>query len=97
MSVRAYRIIKQTVAESPSFNMWHDAAIIDFIERKDGISINSNMNENGNGQFDVTITTLKKLLKQKDLFLEEYQRTAIQKDIDFAIKNKTEYVLYDCY
>lgn len=76
--------------------MWHDTKIMDFIEGQNEYPLGE-LNENGTGMFDISVKTLKKLLKSKSVSLEDYQREAIQSDIAFAKAQGDECVLYECF
>lgn len=97
MSVRAYRIIKIERADENSFNLWHDTEIMDFLEDFDKQNYSDSLNMDGGGQIEFSVKALKALLKQKKIEIEDYQRRAIQSDIDFAKAHKDDYVLYDCF
>ncbi len=95
MSTRAYRIIKIERAPEPTFNMSHDQKIVDFIRSNDEYFNENSLNE-GNGQVDVSVDTLKALLKS-GIVLEDSQLEAIRADILFAEKNGDDCITYDCF
>lgn len=95
MSVRAYRIIKKEIADQPSFNLWHDDELIDFF--KDNGEYNESLNDNGGGEIEVSISALKKALKEFKWEKDDYRTDAIKEDIAFAKKMNDDWVLYDCF
>lgn len=96
MSVRAYRVIKIERAENPSFNLWHDDRIIDFLDEHEERQVSYDLGESG-GQIEVSVSTIKKLLKQKEIQLDEYHIKAFKDDIAFAKSQNDDYILYDCF
>ena len=92
MSVRAYRVKKIIREERPSFNLWHDDKLRDFLT--DNAS-SDQRNDDGGGMLEVSTDTLKEALDT--LELDNEQRKALQADIDATENAGEEFVLYDCY
>ena len=94
MSIRAYRINKIELADACTFNLRGDSEIIEWLEEFG--NSNDYRGDSGSGQFEVSVEALEALLKT-ELIKENYQREAIQSDIDFAKAHNDDWVLYDCY
>ena len=94
MSVRAYRQIKQKLSKNPSFNLWNDKELINFLSDNEGYF--EYINSDNGGRVEVSTEALKKALKELD-DLDDYQRQAIKKDINWANKNNEDYIIYECY
>jgi hypothetical protein len=94
MSVRAHRIIKIEYADYPSFNLWHDEPIMDFLSAQDGFQ--DFRNEDGNGTIEFPAQALVDLLAS-DIALEVYHKEAFEKDIQSVNGNMEEYIEYSCY
>lgn len=95
MSVRAYRVIKEQLADDCSFNCSHDTDILDFF-RKEGFW--DGRDDDGCGDIDVTVETLEKLLKEfKWAEGKDYRRDAIAADIAWAKQHNRLSVEYDCF
>lgn len=90
MSVRAYRVNEIKREENPTFNMWHDSNLRDFLEVNDCLE-----NYNDGGMVEVSVELLKEAIKEVKLDKEIIR--AIQKDIKWAEKKGEDYILYDCY
>ena len=94
MSVRAYRVIKVERAASPTFNMWHDDKLRDFMEGENHIYEYLNMDNCGFA--DISVESLKDALsKASELELEDYTIEAIKSDIAWAAEQGDEYITYD--
>lgn len=94
MSARAYRINNIDIEDNPSFNLWHDKNLMDFLEKIDAIVTGENTEE----KIEVEVLALKKAIKQaKKLKLEEYVIEAIKADIKWAEKKNDTYVQYYCF
>ena len=93
MSVRAYRINNIDHERGESFNLWHSDEITDWLN--DHTDFYSNFSE-GSGIGEVSVEDLEKMLSELKS-MDEEDRKAIQKDIDWAKKNGESYVQYYCY
>lgn len=80
-----------------TFNLWHDEKIMDLVQDYSDRDPQNSLNQDGCGMFEIEVSVLKKLLKQKKITLEDYQRDAIKSDIAFAQQNGDEYVLYEAF
>jgi hypothetical protein len=95
MSIRCYRIDEIKYNKSETFNCWNDEVIWDKL-MKDGYLESLNMD--GGGQFELSITYIQdEIINNKKLKINEEIKKAFKEDIEFAKKNKEEYVLYSCY
>lgn len=96
MSVRAYRVNKIETEDSPTFNVWHDTDLYDFL-LKDGIEY---LNQDGGGYIEVSVERLRKaIVEMKDGKLEGSEDTikALEKDADWAEKDSVDYIMYSCF
>ncbi len=93
MSVRAYRVNSKVLEDSPTFNLWHDDEILDFLASQE--DVNSKWTEQDGGEFELPVKALKALLKTK--LLDKEQKEAVENDIKYAQKQKDDYVLYDSF
>jgi hypothetical protein len=94
MSVRAYRIITKEVAEEPSFNLWHDDELLDFLMGKDGYD--ERLSEDGGGTINISVELLEKAVK-KLKWEDEDDKKAIEHDIAEAKKVGDDWIEYECY
>ncbi len=92
MSIRARRII-ETKTNGPSFNLWGDEALVDWLRRE--TSFFSSLNPDGIGLTDVDVEDLKRALVEIGP-LEEETRKAIEEDIKSAEETDRDYVQYYC-
>lgn len=90
MSVRAYRINKIEHEESPTFNLWNDRNIIEWLED------NSDFVNEERDIIELEVSTLTSLLKS-GIEINDITQKDIQIDIDWAKKNGEEYIQYLCY
>jgi Rod binding domain-containing protein len=96
MSVRAYRIIEIEIEENPSFNLWHDHNLRNFLD-EDG-QLYSHLASNGTGMTDVPVKKLRKAIKMAaELNLDEKTINQLKKDIAAAKSSKDECIAYFCY
>lgn len=87
MSARAYRINNIDREDNPSFNIWHDKNLMDFLEENDAIVTEEII--------EVNVLALKKAIEQAEkLKLEEYVIEAIKADIKWAEKINDTFVKY---
>lgn len=93
MSVRAYRINKIEVEHSPSFNLWHDEKLMDLI----GNELTESLNQDSCGITEVRVDTLKSIVSLVDSKLEPDVIESLKEDIEWADKNNTDWVRYECY
>ena len=84
------------MAKSPSFNLWHDKALMEFIESNSDFM--NGLNNDGNGMSDVPVEVLEKVVaKAPALHLNVDTVKAIQKDIAWAKRNGEEAITYSCF
>jgi len=95
MSIRAYRVITKEVAYNPTFNLWHDEELIDFLKENGGYE--EKLNEDGVGCVDISVEALKKALTDYKWEPEDYRPEAIREDIAFTEKEGNNWVEYECY
>ena len=97
MSVRAYRVNEIKTEKEPSFNIWHDDAIVLFLE---GRGRTMNLDEDG-GVFEVPVEDLEALCEhlKKTAKADEYVEVikSIKDDIYWAKDTLADYVQYYCY
>lgn len=93
MSVRAYRV-SDTESVGPSFNCWHDIAILDFL-RKHKCQFKCDVA--GAGVLKVRVSVLKSLLAEYPWQTgKDYRRDAIRADIASAGENASASIFYVC-
>lgn len=100
MSVRAYRVISKELAENCSFNLWNDNDLIDFFKENDENNcpyFNLSEGEDGGGTCEINVALLEKALREYKWDIDDYRIPAIKADIEWAKKNKTEWVNYECF
>lgn len=94
MSVRAYKVLKMELADNPSFNLWHDEKIVDFLNEND--DFNSQMNDNGGGYITVSVKSIRKILANLEEFeLDELDIEQLRKDIEGL--EDGNYITYSCF
>lgn len=97
MSVRAYRIVEGTFAE-PSFNIYQDQKLVNFIEAESEAGFYSYFNDYGSGEVDVPVKVLRKAVRMASkLDLSGEMIKLLKEDIAFARANKDESVTYSCF
>ncbi len=96
MSIRAHRIIEIKLADVPSFNLWHNTKLVQFLDEESDIF--SFLNANGTGEIEISVKVLKKAAKMaKKLDIDSDTINSLQEDIDFAKSNRRDSVIYDCF
>ena len=92
MSIRAYKIIKKEVADTPAFNTWNNNIFMDWLESQ---NVNIELSENG-GTIDIPVKVLREAIKkQKELSLDDFNVNQMKKDIKGLVES--DWVEYDCY
>ena len=92
----AYRVNKVQMAKSPSFNLWHDKALMEFIESNSDFM--NGLNNDGNGMSDVPVEVLEKVVaKATELNLDVDAVKAFKRDIAWAKRNGEEAITYSCF
>lgn len=94
MSVRAHRIIKKELADS-SFNLWHDADIVDFLEKD--TEFFEGRNSDGIGMIEVPVSRLRELLKEYFWNENDSRKNAVMADVTWAEENHQDFVQYECF
>jgi len=94
MSVRAYRVIKKELADS-SFNVWHDAEIVDFLE--EDTDFTECWTGDGIGTIEVPVSRLRELLVAIPMHADDRRKKAIIEDVAWAEANGQEFVQYECF
>jgi hypothetical protein len=95
MSVRAYRLIEIKTEDTPSFNLWHDHNLRNFID-EDG-ELYSHLASDGTGIAEVPVRRLKRAVKMStELNIDEKTVNQLKKDIAAAKSNKDECIAYFC-
>lgn len=96
MSVRAHRILKVEYAPNPSFNLWHDEKLINFLDTQNDSGFFSQMNGNGGGVVNIEASVIKKALeKAGELELDEDTVEQLKADIEAAGEDGS--IDYDCF
>jgi len=96
VSVRAHRILKVEYAPNPSFNLWHDEKLINFLDTQNDSGFFSQMNENGGGVVNIEASVIKKALeKAGELELDEDTVKQLKADIEAAGEDGS--IDYDCF
>lgn len=95
MSMRAYRVIEIKM-EVSSFNLWHDRALINFLDEEAQFS--ANLSSDGTGLAEVPVKMLERAVRMSaKLNLAEETVKRVQQDIAAAKSNGDESVTYYCY
>lgn len=95
MSVRAYKVNKIDYKETPSFNLWHDQQIIEFIDEQEAGAFSGDLNESGGLAF-VKVTTIKLIIGQAKRFELSPADVEILED-DIKDLGDDDYVQYYCF
>ena len=96
MSVRAHRILKVEYAKIPSFNLWHDEKLINFLDTHNGSGFYSQMNDGGGGVVNIEVSVIKEALeKAVELELDEDIVSQLKADIEAAGEEPD--IDYDCF
>ena len=93
MSVNAYRVNKVQRAKSHTFNLWHDKALMGFIDNNSDFM--SGLNNDGNGMSDVPVDVLEKIVAKLNLDADIVK--ALKRDIAWAKRHGEQNVTYDCF
>ena len=96
MSVRAHRILKVEYAPNPSFNLWHDEKLINFLDTQNDSGFFSQMNENGGGVVNIEASVIKEAIeKAAELELDEDTVEQLKADVEAAGEDGS--IDYDCF
>lgn len=87
MSVRAYRINEIKYEESPTFNMWHNQELVEYLERENGIE--------DTNYFEVSVDSLEKA--HLSVSIDDSTLEMINKDIQWAKNNNEDFIQYLTY
>ena len=92
MSTRAYRIIKINQENTPSFNLWHDQKLMEFLFKEENIEpIES-------GILDISVETLEKVIKNAEkLEIDDETLKVLKTDVETAHDEKEDYIQYMVY
>jgi len=95
MSVRARRILKVEYAE-PSFNLWHDEKLVQFIDSECDSGFYSQMNSNGGGVICIEASVIKKAIENaEELGLDENTVALLRVDVEAVGEDGS--IDYDCF
>ena len=94
MSVRAYRIEKIETTENPSFNLWHDTDVMEFLQNIG--EYHNFMGDDDYGFLEISVATLKILIKDFK-GLDSDIKEQLREDIAWAESKKEDWVQYECY
>ena len=93
MSVRAYKVIKIEREQSPTFNLWHDEKLVEYLDATDH-GVHAQLNANGAGMLEFTIEELQGAVdRAKELELDSDTVAALKQDI----ANGDEFIEYECF
>jgi len=74
-------------ADEPSFNLWHDDELIDFLREKNYDDYQEYLSSEGEGgNVSVSVSALKRALKKFNWEKEDYRKESIKADIEWAEK-----------
>ena len=105
MSVRAYRVNKIEYAKSPSWNLWSEREIMDWLEENSDVWCAST-EDGGAREIEVEVEALKKLVRatrageiknDEEETIDEETIHAIEADIAWAKKKREEFIRYTCF
>jgi len=91
MSVRAYRVEKIERCPQETFNLWHDAELVLFLEEHGSLTT---LDDDLAGLVDVSVELLEQAIK--GLTIADDVREALQQDIDKAKAKGEDYIQYYC-
>ena len=91
MSVRAYRVIEIKHEDVPSFNLYSNSELVEFLDRHSGLY--SQLNDGGGGVVTIDIEALEAALEA--LELEDDVVEALKQDIEAG--KDIGCVEYDCF
>ena len=98
MSIWAHRVNQIEYAEEPSFNIFRDQALLDFLNDQDEEGLLSERILSGSGMVDVPVKALRKAVRSSGkLGLSGHTISALRQDIAFAESKKQDSVHYDCF
>jgi hypothetical protein len=95
MSVRAYAIKKIERNDAPSFNLWHDEVITDWLQ--ENTSFYSELGDEATGIAEVSIEDLNRMIAEVGGKIEPDSLGALAVDIADAKKRGDEYIQYECF
>ncbi len=94
MSVRAYKVITKKYEDEPTFNLWHDEKLVEFLT--DETDFYSTLNDEGGGIGILEVIDIKKIIKKaKELGLDQEQVDQFKKDIEGLSDDNL--VEYECF
>jgi hypothetical protein len=95
MSVRAYLVKEIKFAEGASFNLWHDEAVMDWLEGN--TDFYSRLNGDGNGMTEVSVGHVERMLAELGDKIDCGTRDAMQGDIAWAKAKGDNWLEYECF
>lgn len=96
MSVRAHRILKVEYADNPSFNLYHDEKLVQFLDRQNHSGFYSQLSDDGGGVVSVEVSVLRQAIeKASELELDKDDVKTLQADIEASGEGET--IDYDCF
>lgn len=93
MSVRAYRVNEIQHEQANTFNLWHNAEFVQFLERE--CNFWERLNGDGVGLSEIPVEILERAIKE--LSPKPELKQALEADIGWAEINKQDFVQYYCY
>jgi len=95
MSIRAYKVLDIKKKQSPSFNLWRESEVIDFLnEQEDGFL--DSLNQDCCGLTCVKVTSIKELIRRADEFHLDKDSIKCLGD-DIKGYDDDDYVQYYCF
>jgi len=95
MSVRAYRVNAILRDDEPSFNLWADRDVVDWLE--DNTGFYSPLNMDACGMTEVEVSDLKRMVKQLTKKVDADVLAKIKDDIAWAEAKGNGWIEYDCF
>ncbi|MBA7663394.1 hypothetical protein ES703_71434 [subsurface metagenome] len=96
MHTWAHRIVKVEYADKPSFNLWRDQKLVEFLESNSDFDFYDQINTDGVGVVSVAIETMQKAIDQaRELELDEDTVAQLKADVEADADEGS--IDYDCF
>ena len=90
MSIRAYRVEQIILKDEPSFNLWHDKELMNWLYN----NTDFNTSDSG-GMVDIAVIDLEQAIKVKGISDDVLE--ALVDDIKRAKRMGDEFITYSCF
>lgn len=90
MSVRAYRVDQIVLKDDPSFNLWHDKELMDWLYNNTDI-----VTDDTGGMIEIPVDSLEQATKI--VGISDDVKQALHDDIKHAKRGGEDYVVYNCF